>query len=168
MLPGLERLSPGAPDLAEAIGGTGAEEGWHVDAAGDREIGAGAARGRAECHGLTGAHRDAGPALEGLAIQRGRHLGAAHRDHAVVVKAQGGADELAFEPRGARLVAHQAIGNAERPAVHRARDGIAGADHADAARIVLNRGLQAGLQHLHGRDGAQCLCSASSVATQAS
>ena len=70
MLPGLERLSPGAADLPEAIGRAGAEEGRHVDAARDREIGAGATRGRAERQGLAGADRDAGPAFEGLAVER--------------------------------------------------------------------------------------------------
>ena len=125
-----------------------AQHGWHIDAAGDREISACADTGKTASQRLAGGHGDTLPQGQGLAVERGVHLGASEGNHAIVREAQGRAHKLAFQPCHLRPVADQYIGQAERPHVERPGRRETLLPKAVTAGEILYRGFQAGFNHL--------------------
>ena len=118
-LPGLERVAvePADPGLVE--GRARAQHRLRVDAAADGEIGAGAEPREAERQRLPGADGKTLPQRRRRVVQRGLHVGAGDGDDRIPATAERRTGELAFEAGGALRVAHQQVGEAERPVVHR-------------------------------------------------
>ena len=139
--------------FAEHKGRARPEERRRVDTAGDGQIGARAGQRRAEFKHLPGADGDAVPERHRRAVKFRRHVAAAQGDHGGGVEAQRGADELAFERGIAGRVADQDIGQAERPMIDWPGRREAHTERPFTPRIVLNAGLETGLQDFNHRPG---------------
>ena len=151
-LAGLQRMAFHAADAGHVEGRARAQHRRRLDAAGDRQTGAGAHTRETGLQHRAGGHGDALPLRHGRAVQPGRHRSPGERDHAVLLEAERGPEELDLQPRGVACVADQQIGEAEGPHVEGAGRRETLLPEAVAAGKILHGGLQTGLDHLdHGR-----------------
>jgi hypothetical protein len=122
--------------------GAGTQKWFRFDTTCQREVGTGACARRAEHQRLAGASRSGLPHRHRLAIKHWAHIRTRDGKPAIRLERQTRADKLRFERRRARRIAHQQIGEPERPMIDRSGMGEARTECALSARPVLDGGLK--------------------------
>ena len=139
---------------AEDEGAAAAEEGLRVEAAAHGEVGADAFfGGGAEREHAAGFDFDGLPARDELAIELRGHVCAGEGDEGVGVKFEAAAHGGELDGRGVLRVADEAVGDAEGEVVHGAGGWDADVPVADAAGVILQRGLGSAFEEF---DGVAC------------
>ena len=145
----LQRSAFEAAEHCAKIRAAAVENERHIEPAGNCQVRAAAGSRCAECDGRVFANRDRPPKRDRCAIDCRRKIAAANRHQRIAVEPQRGALQCCFKHGSAIGVADENIGHAGRESVHRAADADA-VLLITAAAEVLNRGEQAGADHVDG------------------
>ncbi len=128
-----------AADHAERVGRAAAEHDRHVDAAGDRDVRAGAGAQEVEREHLPRLDGERGPAGLLLAVELERQVGAGDGDHGVLLELERRPAERRLEHGRALVVADEQVGGAEGVVVERARGRHAEVVEPEAPRVLDGR-----------------------------
>ncbi|MNQ47166.1 hypothetical protein D3C85_610020 [compost metagenome] len=140
-----------AAELAEGEGALAAQIVRQLQAAAHGQIRArSAALNGAEAQGAAGLYQQRGMQRLLDAVELHRNGRAGHRHHRVGIEAQGRPAHGDFQAGGAFLITQQAVAQAQGAVVHRPGRRHADRPVAEAAGVVLHRGLGAGAEHLEG------------------
>ena len=151
-----QRASRVAAEKTQRERRAAAEIGGYVESAAHGEIGAASGtcdRTQTQC----GPTRDLGRTVrrKPCPVDRRAHIGPRQRDGRRGSESQRGPHHRAFQARGFRQVSDQAIAQAERQGVHRARRGNPHIPVPESPRKVLHRRLGSGLDDIDGGLGTR-------------